>query len=190
MTHDSTPPPPPSEDPDAPLDPLEALAQRFLDGALDPAEEAEAKRLLDDDPAFAEAVGGYASLFVALDRHAYEAPRDLASSAVESWSAALPSPQAGWLQIFGGLERGVGVFVLLDGVLAAMLVGLVLARGPLALLKSWVLGIKDLVVLAAQLVPSAEAAAVLVPTLMLVCVAALGGVTYGLRTVLARAEVA
>lgn len=183
-------PPQPAEDPDAPIDPMEALAQRYLDGTLDPAAEAEAERLLEEDPAFADLVGGYASFFSALDRHAYEAPPDLATSAVANWSAALPQPQAGWLQIFGGLKRGVGVFLVLDGVLAALLVGLLLARGPLALLKSWVLGIKDLVVLAAHLVPSAEVAAVLVPTLMLLCAAALGGVTYGLRTALARAEAA
>lgn len=190
MSHDPTPPTPPTEDPDAPVDPREALAQRYLDGALDPAEEAEAERLLEEDPAFADLVGGYASLFAALDRHALEAPPDLAMSAVASWSAALPAPQAGWMQIFGGLKKGLGVFVVLDVLLASLLAGLLVTMGPLALLKSWVLGIKEIVVFAAHLMPSAEVAAVLIPTLMLLCAAALGGVTYGLRSVLARAEVA
>ncbi len=189
MTNEMTPPESPIEDPDAPVDPLEALAQRYLDGALDAAEQAEAERLMDEDPAFADLVGGYASLFSAIDRHAFEAPSDLAADAVAAWSAALPTSEGGWLQVFGGLKKGVGVFVALDLVLASLLVGLLAARGPLALLKAWVLGIKEIVVFAAHLVPSAEVAAVAIPTLMLLCAAALGGVTYGLRTVLARTEV-
>lgn len=188
MSLDPTPPSTPLVDPDAPVDPMEALAQRFLDGALDAAEQAKAERLLEEDPAFADLVGGYASLFSALDRHAFEAPPDLAADAVATWSAALPAAEGGWLQVFGGLKKGVGVFVALDLVLASLLVGLLVARGPLALLKSWVLGIKEIVVFAAQLMPSAEVAAVMLPTLMLLCAAALGAVTYGLRSVLARTE--
>ena len=66
---------------------------------------------------------------------------------------------------------------------------LVVTRGPLALLKSWVLGLKDIVVFASHLVPSAEVAAALVPALMILCVALLGGVVFGLRTYMVRAEV-
>ncbi len=188
MSRPEIPSPLPLDDPDAPVDPREALAQRYLDGVLDETEQAEAERLLEDDPAFADLVGGYASLFSAIDRHAYEAPPELAATAVASWSAALPAAEGGWLQVFGGLKRGVGVFVALDMVLSALLVGLLVARGPLALLKSWVLGLKEIVVFVAHVVPSADAAAVLVPTLMLLCAAALGAVVYGLRTVLVRSE--
>jgi anti-sigma factor RsiW len=179
----------PDEDVDAPLDELEMLAQRYVDGASLPGEAERVEQLLEEDPAFADLVGGYASLFSALDRHAYEAPADLASNAVASWSAAASPVPAGWLQVFGGMRRGVGVFVALDAVLATLLVGLLVARGPVALLKSWVLGLKDVVVWASHLVPSAEVAAALVPALMLLCVALLGAVVFGLRTLLVRAEV-
>lgn len=174
---------------DLPVDPLEALAQRYLDGTLTPEEEDRAAALMESDPAFAARVGGYASLFSALDRHAYEAPADLASSAIAAWSAQLAPPEAGWLQIFGGFKRGVGVFAALDVVLAGLLVGLLVSRGPLALLKSWVLTLKDLVVFASHLAPTPEVAAALVPTALLLCTALLGGAVYGLRTLLVRSEV-
>ena len=176
-------------DADEALDELEMLAQRYVDGTSLPGEAERCEQLLEDDPAFADLVGGYASLFSALDRHAYEAPADLASHAVAEWLAEAPPVEAGWLQVFGGMRRGVGVFVALDVVLASLLVGLVIARGPLALLKSWVLGLKDVIVWASHLVPSTEVAAALVPTLMLLCVALLGAVVFGLRTFLIRAEV-
>jgi len=175
------------EDVDAPLDALEQLAQRYVDGSLPESENERAAQLLESDAAFADLVGGYASLFSALDLHAYEAPADLASQAVAQWTA-VPA-EAGWMQVFGGLKRGVGVFALLDLVLASLLVGLVLTWGPVALLKSWVLGLKDIVVLASQLVPSGEVAAALIPTLMILCVALLGAVVFGLRTYMVRAEV-
>ncbi len=181
-THDE------AETADAPLDELETLAQRYVDGTLTDAENERADALLESDAAFADLVGGYASLFSALDRHAYEAPPDLASAAVAAWSEAQPST-SGWLQIFGGVKRGVGIFALLDVVLASLLVGLVVTRGPLALLKSWILGLKEVVVYASHLLPSAEVAAALVPTMMILCTALLGGVVYGLRTYLVRAEV-
>jgi len=178
----------PALDADAPLDELEMLAQRYVDGTLTDPENARAEALLEGDSAFADLVGGYASLFSALDRHAYEAPPDLASAAVAAWSEATPTT-SGWLQVFGGVKRGVGVFVLLDVVLASLIVGLVVTRGPLALLKSWILGLKEVVVYASHLFPSAEVAAALVPTMMILCTALLGGVAYGLRTYLVRAEV-
>lgn len=177
------------EDVDAPLDELEMLAQRYVDGTLSDPENEHAEQLLEADSTFAEIVRVYASLFSALDRHAFEAPPDLASQAVADWTAQAPPAEAGWLQVFGGMRRGVGVFAALDLVLAAMLVGLVVTRGPLALLKSWVLGLKDIVVFASHLVPSAEVAAALVPTLMVLCVALLGGVVFGLRTYMVHAEV-
>ena len=176
-------------DVDAPLDELEVLAQRYVDGTLPDADNERAERLMEQEAAFADLVRGYASLFSALDRHAYEAPADLAAAAVARWNTTEVTPEAGWLQVFGGLKKGVGIFVALDVVLASMLVGLVVTRGPLALLKSWILGLKDIVVFASNLLPSAQVAAALVPTLMIVCVALLGAVVFGLRTFLVRAEV-
>ncbi|MCO4773577.1 MAG: hypothetical protein KDA24_26325 [Deltaproteobacteria bacterium] len=176
-------------DADAPLDELEMLAQRYVDGSLSDEENERAERMMESDAAFADLAGGYASLFSALDRHAYEAPADLAAAAVAQWTPATVAPPAGWLQVFGGLRRGVGVFALLDVVLATLLVGLVITRGPLALLKSWVLGVKDVVVFASHLLPSAEVAAAVIPSLMIVCVALLGAIAFGLRTFLVRAEV-
>ncbi len=174
---------------DAPLDEREILAQRYVDGTLPDADNERAEQMLEQDGAFADLVGSYASLFSALDRHAYEAPANLAAVAVAHWNATEAMPEAGWLQVFGGLKRGVGIFVALDVLLASMLVGLVVTRGPLALLKSWILGLKDIVVFASNLLPSAEVAAALIPTLMIVCIALLGAVVFGLRTFLVRAEV-
>ena len=177
------------DDVDPPLDELEMLAQRYVDGTLTDGDNERAERLMGQDGAFADLVGGYASLFSALDRHAYAAPADLAAAAVAQWDITKGAPEAGWLQIFGGLKKGVGIFIALDMILASLLVGLLVTRGPLALLKSWVLGLKDIVVFASNLLPSAQVAAALVPTLMVVCVALLGAVAFGLRTFLVRAEV-
>ncbi len=183
------PSPPQDEGVEEPLDELEMLAQRYVDGTLDDPEAQHVRQLLEIDTAFAGLVEGYSSLFSALDRHAFEAPLDLASQAVVTWTAQTRTAEAGWLQVFGGIRRGVGVFAVLDLVLASMLVGLVMTRGPVALFKSWVLSVKDLIVFASHLVPSPEVAAAVLPALMLLCVALLGGVVFGLRTYMVRAEV-
>ena len=173
-----------TEDPDAPVDALDALAQRYLDGTLSPEEEERAGALLDGDAAFGERIAGYASLFAALDRHGHEAPEGLAAAAVRSaWGAAAPAT-VGWLEIFGGMRRGLSVFAALDLLLAVLLIALLVTRGPVALLSAWLLGIKDVLVFVVRAAPTPEAVALLLPGLLLLTAGLLGGVLFGLRVLL------
>jgi len=135
---------------DDPVAPEEALIQRYFDGTLTD-EEAEAfEARMDREPALADAAARFGSLFAALEMRGSEAPaQDLTAAAVARWS---PAAAAG----MGALTR---LFVGLDVLLGAGLVALAMIRGPRELLVSWVLGLKDLAVLAHGLALAPEQAA-------------------------------
>ena len=177
----------PNEDPDAPVDALEALAQRAVDGTLSPTEQEEVALLLARDPAFRAHFEAYEPLFSALDRHSRQAPPGLATEAVRrAWNAAPTG--VGWLEVFGGFARGLSVFAALDLLLGALLAALVISRGPVALLASWVLGCKDVLVFVVRAAPTPEAVAMLLPGLLLLTAALLGAVIVGLRALLVDSE--
>jgi hypothetical protein len=187
---------------DAPLDPElpqdepplsedDFLIQQYLDGTLDEDTALEVELRLDEDDAFAARLGGYGAMFAALDAagaQRFAAPLGIAEAAVAQWA-----PQAEGIRTpdaerasFGSL---VGWFVAADVVLAAALVALAVARGPVQLLESWVLGVKDLLLWGLAAVPEPSQLAVLLPTLAVGSMVGLALTGAGARRVLATAEV-
>ncbi len=179
---------------DLPLDPDDVLLQRYLDGTLDEEEHLQVEFRIDEDAAFARRIAGYSSLFLALDREGAArspAPLGLAEAAVATWELAAP-PAArrdrGLADLFGGIRPAAAVFLAADGVLAALIAALMIVRGPLNVLRDWVLALKDLGLYAASSVPGPEQVQVVLPALTVAALIALAGVWTAGRRVYARTE--
>ncbi len=189
MTHE-----PWDEDDDLPLAADDVLLQRYLDGTLEAEEHLQVEFRIDEDPAFARRVASYASLFSALDREAAArapAPLGLAEAAVAAWDrvqAVNPTPSLGFADLFGGVRPAAAVFVAADVVLGALIVALMASRGPIDVVKDWVLGLKDLALFAASVAPNGEQAAVLLPAVTAACLATLALVWVAGRRIYARTE--
>jgi len=176
-------------DDELPLSDDEILVQHYLDGTLSEGENDAVERRMEHDPTFAEEVGTYAALFSALDHHASIAPPDLAEEAVAGWAPVGAGPWSGWADAFGGIKPAVAAFFVLDALLAGLLAGMIVTHGPLTLLKAWILGLKDIVVFVARWAPPPDVLVVALPVAMIALAAALGGIVFSLRVVLARAAV-
>jgi len=181
----------PNDEP--PLEEDDFLIQRYLDGTLDEDELIDVELRLDVDDAFAARLVGYGAMFSALDAAGagrMAIPLGIAEAAVAQWApqaearrAALPADAVGG---FGSL---MGWFAAADVLLAAALVALAVARGPAALLQSWVLGVKDLLLWALASVPEPNQLATLLPALAVASVAGLLLTGAGARRLLAPAQV-
>jgi hypothetical protein len=179
----------PVDETDAPLDEDEMLLQQYLDGTLSEQDAATFELRLDRSPELAAHVAAYGNLLSALD--GMSSPSEsgsLVAGALASWKVDAPLGIA-WSQVFGGIGPAMAAFVVLDVGLAGLLTALLITRGPVEILKAWALGLKEVIVWFAVHVPSAQTTAVLVPTLMVLAIALLGGVGFTLRSVLDRAEV-
>ncbi len=170
----------PDDELDAPLDPDEALLQRYLDGTLSPAEADAAELRMERDPAFAARFDAYASLFAALDL-ASQPPPTFAPAAEAIASLA---PARSVASAFGDLARTLGAFVLLDLVLGAALAAYLVVRGPVEVLKAWLLTAKDLVVLMHDAAPTPEQAAAFGAVAVLAAAVLLGATVVGIQRVL------
>ena len=166
---------------DEPVHPDEALLQRYFDGTLTESEADAFEVRLQEDAELAGRAGDYAAFFGALELHAMAADiPDVATSAVAAWAPASDASL--------GLPTTLSVFAFLNLLLGGALATLFAVRGPVDVFKAWVLGLKDIVVYAHQLSPSAEQAALLVPVGVIVVAALLGSTAYGLRRALIRTE--
>lgn len=182
------------EDDDLPLSADDVLIQRYLDGTLDEEERLQTEFRIDEDPHFARRIAGYSSLFVALDREGAlrdPAPLGIAEAAIAAWAPSLESPgdrSRGLADLFGGLRPAVAVFVAADVALAALIAVLMAVRGPIDVMKDWILTIKDVGLYAASMAPTPDQLSVVLPVVTVACLAALAGVWTAGRRVYARTE--
>jgi hypothetical protein len=194
-----------AEQEDVPLEEDDLLIQRYLDGTLDEEEALQAEFRIDEDPAFAARVAGYDAMFAALDRSALarsavlwseDMPSSIVDAALNRWQpeeAVEDEPgrrvPSGLEQIFGGWRPAAVAFALADVGLVALLGILAITRGPLEILGSWVIGIKDVALFVANNTPSSSQLAVAVPVAALAAIGGLMAVWSGMRNVWSRVEV-
>ena len=182
------------EDDEFPLSDDDVLIQRYLDGTLDAEAQLQAEFRIDEDPDFARRIEGYSSLFAALDREGAlpcPAPLVLAEAAVAAWAPSVRAPAdpaRGLADLFGSLRPAVAVFVAADVVLAALIAVLMVSRGPIDVMKDWILTIKDLGLYAVSVAPTSDQLSVVLPVVTLTCLVALAGVWTAGRRVYARTE--
>jgi anti-sigma factor RsiW len=169
---------------DDPVHADEALLQRYFDGALSDGEAEAFEDRLEREPDLAERTDRHAALFGALESRCLDVAEtpDLAAMALASWQPRAAAQPA------SALPSTLSVFVLLDLILGGALAALFVIRGPVDVFKSWVLGLKDILVFAHRVAPSGEQAAVLIPVAFLVITLLLVSTGYGLRRVLIRTE--
>jgi anti-sigma-K factor RskA len=177
-----------------PLSEDDILIQRYLDGTLEGEELIQTEFRIDEDAAFGRRIAAYSSMFAALDREGglrTPAPLGIAEAAVAAWApslAAAVNPARGLADLFGGLRGALAVFVAADLVLASLIAGLMVTRGPVHVIKDWVLSIKDVTLYLASVAPGSDQLAVVLPVVTLTCLAALFGVFSAGRRVYARTE--
>lgn len=191
-------------DEEIPLEDDDLLIQRYLDGTLDEEEALQVEFRIDEDPPFASRIQAYDAMFAALDRSAVarsavlwstDMPAAIVDAAVHRWSpeeadAAEEEHRPSGLElVFGGWRPAAVAFALADVVLVALIGLLAVTQGPLEILRSWVIGIKDVVLFVLARGPSADQLTVIVPIAALASVAGLYGIWNGMRQVWARARV-
>ncbi len=184
-----------------PLEEDDLLIQRYLDGTLGDEEALQVEFRIDEDPAFAGRIQSYEAMFAALDRSAVARsavlwssgmPASIVDAAVHRWSAEEePEPRraTGLESVFGGWRPAAVAFGLADLVLVGLIGLLAVTHGPLEILRSWVIGTKDVVLFSLAHGPTADQLTVLVPVAAAVSVAGLFVVWSGMRRVWARAGV-
>jgi hypothetical protein len=86
------------------------------------------------------------------------------------------------------LGAALGIFAILDVLLGGVLVGLVASRGPVEVCTTWILGIKDVLVFAQDLVTSPEQAVVLVLAGLVASAGVLVSTGYGVGRFLLHLE--
>lgn len=154
---------------DAPVSAQDALLQRYFDGTLSETEAEAFEADLDRDPALAESANAYSGVFAALEMRGLEfATPDLAASAVAAWAPSF------------ALRPTLILFAALDIVLGATLASVLVSQGPATAFSSWVLGLKDLLVVVHNLTPAPEQAALGVVAALGAVVLLLGATGYGL----------
>ncbi len=192
---------------DVPLEEDDLLIQRYLDGTLDEEAALQVEFRLDEDDAFAARVTAYEHMFGALDRNALlraavlwgteTMPQGLVDAAVGEWApqavtseaeVAVEPTSSGLDQVFGGWRPAVAAFVAADVVLAAVLLGMTVVRGPMQILESVVLGAKDVVLFTVTHVPTTSFLTWAVPITAVVALAGLAGVWSGMKGILGRAQ--
>ena len=190
-------------DEDVPLEEDDLLIQRYLDGTLPEEEALQVEFRIDEDSAFAARIQAYEAMFAALDRSALarsavlwstDMPAVIVDAAVNRWSpeseeleeARVPS---GLEQVFGGWRPAAVAFALADLILVGLLGLLAVTHGPLEILRSWVIGLKDVVLFLAAHGPTADQLTVIVPVAAVASVVGLYGVWSGMRTVWSRERV-
>ena len=186
-------------DENVPLEQDDLLIQRYLDGTLDDEEALQVEFRIAEDASFASRIHAYEAMFAALDRSAVARsavlwsagmPTSIVDAAVNRWSPdeaeAEQRRPSGLEQVFGGWRPAAVAFALADVVLVGLIGLLAVTHGPLEILRSWVIGTKDLVLFAASHGPSAEQLTLLIPVAALASVAGLFGVWSGVRSVWSR----
>jgi anti-sigma-K factor RskA len=188
---------------DVPIEEDDLLIQRYLDGTLDEEECLQVEFRIDEDPAFASRIQAYETMFAALDRSALaraavlwstDMPALIVDAAVNRWNPGAEEADhervpSGLEQVFGGWRPAAVAFALADLVLVGLLGLLAVTHGPLEIVRSWVIGLKDVVLFVAANGPSAEQLTVIVPIAAVASVVGLYGVWSGMRTVWTRARV-
>lgn len=190
---------------DIPLDRDDFLIQRYLDGSLDEEEALQVEFRIDEDDAFASRMQAYESMFSALDRSAvaraavmwgdHSMPAAIVDAALNRWQPdAIETPSepavadgpSGLEQIFGGIRPAAAAFIAADIALAALIVALAVVRGPVEMLKSVVLGLKDVTLFTLSHSPGGDQLAWLVPVTALIALGGLYVVRAGMRGLVAR----
>ena len=193
------------QDEDIPLEEDDLLIQRYLDGTLPEEDALEVEYRIDEDPAFASRIQAYEAMFAALDRSALarsavlwsaDMPAAIVDAAMNRWSPAAEVGSAeqerspsGLEQVFGGWRPAAVAFALADLVLVGLIGLLAVTHGPLEILRSWVIGTKDLVLFSVIHGPTADQLTMIIPIAALACVAGLYGIWSGMRTVWSRTGV-
>ena len=167
-----------TDDTDDSVSPDDALLQRYFDGTLADDEASAFESRMEIDSTLADDAARFAGLFAALETRSV----DLSSESPVAGALLAWRPQAAVAP--EKLGSTVRIFLLLDALLGGVLAALLVARGPVDVFKSWVLGVKDVLVFAHSLAPSPQEAVVLVPTAL--AILALGGLVagYGVRRLL------
>jgi hypothetical protein len=174
-----------------PLEPDEALLQQYLDGTLEGDAALRIEERIAADPGFAGLARRYELLFGVLEAQARA--RAVARARSRSELAPPPPPASprvyrGGLDAFGGLRGAAALFALADLALLGLLGTLLLLRGPLDLLRAWVLTLKDAALWLSRVPAPSGSALLIVPALMLGCAFGLVLVWRAMRRLLAAAE--